>query len=54
MGLFVGLTMMSMLTADAEDMPKMEGVDSMLMSPNQLATERLNEIVGDYIRWEII
>ncbi|KAI8420593.1 hypothetical protein MSG28_007840 [Choristoneura fumiferana] len=31
-GLFIGLTMMSMLTADSEDTPKMEGIDNMSMT----------------------
>ncbi|XP_073955282.1 uncharacterized protein [Choristoneura fumiferana] len=54
LGIFLGLTMMSLLTVDPENAPKFEDFDSLVVEPNQHTIDRLNGIVGDYIRWGII
>lgn len=54
MGLLLGLGMISILTVEPENIPKMESFDSLFMEPNQLAKDRMNGIVEDYARWGII
>lgn len=54
LGIFLGLTMMSLLTVDPENAPKFDDFENIVVEPNELAMERLNGIVSDYIRWGII
>ncbi|XP_063534910.1 uncharacterized protein LOC134744893 [Cydia strobilella] len=52
LGLFLGLSIAGMLTVAPEEAPKLDGdMSKIRIKPNQLALERINGIVEDYVRW---
>ncbi|XP_063534754.1 uncharacterized protein LOC134744774 [Cydia strobilella] len=55
LGLFLGVFMVGMVTVAPEEAPKLDGdISKMQVKPNQLALERINGIVKDYVRWGVL
>ncbi|XP_048000167.1 uncharacterized protein LOC125237214 [Leguminivora glycinivorella] len=55
LGLFLGLMITGIVTVAPEEAPVIDGdFSTMQVKPNQLATERINGIVKDYVRWGVL
>ncbi|XP_061714382.1 uncharacterized protein LOC133522917 [Cydia pomonella] len=54
-GLYMSLIMAGVVTVAPEEAPKLDGdLTTLHVKPNQLALDRINGIVKDYVRWGVL
>ncbi|XP_061713889.1 uncharacterized protein LOC133522549 [Cydia pomonella] len=54
-GLYMGIIMAGLVTVTSEEAPKLDGdLTTLQTKPNQLALERINGVVKDYVRWGVL
>jgi hypothetical protein len=57
-GLIAAMMMLPMVTVDIEQVPQenenLEATMDMMKKTNNLCAERVNEVVDDFVRWNLI